>query len=427
MKKYLLIHFVSLLCSLPALAQPTSAQVWLNEFHYDGITNYGQADQNEFVEFAVHNSIANNPVEMAKLKLVLYTAGSIENGTPVLFKGKTYDSTGLLYSANDAVHNFQTGGFTKCSIGATDFSLISKTLPILQDVPTALAIIYDNTIVVQLLSYEKPFKIAPAGKGGGAAFGKTTTVIMVAPGDTATENATTAVNHSIGLMGNGITYTNFSWRDDIAMVATPCAPNMDATGNMQTFTGGPLPAGIIFSLRTSNRDVLLQWTGAPENAGTKFMVEQSPENSIRFAEIKTLNGLAQTLGTTHDYQLQLNNVDPGIYNFRIKQVSATGQIIYSSILKAFVKTSYGYLLSGVYPNPVSAKASLTLSLEKSQKVTMELFNGLGQKIKTIREEMFVANQTHIIQMKLDDIGNGKYYLVVKGEFFKETRPVIVAH
>jgi hypothetical protein len=426
MKK--LIIFVLILISIvsSAFAQPNTSLVFLNEFHYDGITNYGQSDQNEFVEIAVHNSIATNPVEMAKLRLILYSAGALENGTPTIAKGRPYDSTGLLYKTSETVHNFETGGFMKCPVAGTTFTLISKSLPILQDVPAGFAIVYENQ-VVQLLSYEKPFKIAPSGSGGGPAAGSTTTVILVAPGDTAMETATTPNNHSIGLMGTGVSYSNFSWRDDVTMVATPCAPNTNTLGATQSFTTGPLPAGILFTLRTANRDVTLRWTSGSEDPGTTFIIERADENTNSFRQVATVNGRATRVSSSVDYTHSFNNMDAGVYTFRIKQVSASGLVQYSPALKAFVKTAFGHLISAVYPNPASFKATFTLSLEKTEKVSIELRNATGQRVKVVHNGIVQANNTSLFQVNTSEVANGKYFLVIEGETFREVRTLVVSH
>jgi hypothetical protein len=165
MKVFLII--IGLLTTIVTSAQPSTSDVWINEFHYDHLTTRGEGDSVEYVEIVIRKSIANNPDELSKYKLILYTSGALDAAG--LMNGKNglpYNVSSSWYNEQETVH--MLSAYQQCPIANSDFTFLYKKLPILQDVPAGFALVYENT-VVQLLSYEKSFKIASAERGGSAA------------------------------------------------------------------------------------------------------------------------------------------------------------------------------------------------------------------------------------------------------------------
>lgn len=75
----------------------------------------------------------------------------------------------------------------------------------------------------------------------------------------------------------------------------------------------------------------------------------------------------------------------------------------------------------LYPNPIVAKSSLNMDLESPGIVTVELYDILGRKIRTLYDGYSSGNRA----LNWPDMAlpSGRYYVRVKGEGFSETRAV----
>lgn len=81
----------------------------------------------------------------------------------------------------------------------------------------------------------------------------------------------------------------------------------------------------------------------------------------------------------------------------------------------------GFELSEAYPNPFNPNTSFTLSLDKSQNVTVKVFNTLGQEVATLHEGVLLANTKHAFSFEAKGLNSGTYLIQVKGKNFTQTR------
>ena len=180
------------------LAHPVTAQVFINEIHYD---NTG-TDTGEAIEIA-----GPAGTDVTGWSIVRYNGnGGTSYGSDVL--------SGVLVN--------QQGGFGTLVVEYPSNGLQNGA-------PDGIALVDGSNTVVQFLSYEGSFAAV-----GGPADGMTSTDIGVA------ESSGTAVGDSLQLTGSGTQYSDFAWA--AAQPSTFCAVN---TG--QTFgdgsDGGEDPCG----------------------------------------------------------------------------------------------------------------------------------------------------------------------------------------
>lgn len=178
--------------SLGLLSPQATAQVFINEIHYD---NTG-TDTGEAVEIA-----GAAGTDLTGWSLVLY------NGS----NGTAYNTTGL-----SGVLPNQQGGFGTTVVNYPTNGLQNGS-------PDGIALVDAGGVVVQFLSYEGTFTAI-----GGPADGATSDDIGVSePGDT-------AVGDSLQLTGSGSFASNFTW--------AAAQPNtFGAVNTGQTFGGGEPP------------------------------------------------------------------------------------------------------------------------------------------------------------------------------------------
>lgn len=181
----------SLLIAASVMGPARAQLIWINEFHYD---NTG-ADAGEFVEVAVPSSFG----ALSSVTLTLYNGGD----------GTSY--------ATHTLDSF-TGGAT-----SGDFTFYSKLIPGMQNgAPDGFSLDLSGT-VLQFLSYEGAFTAA-----NGAANGLSSTDIGVS------QLGTEPGGSSLGLIGSGSGYSDFSW-------AAFAANSMGDINAGQSFVAVPEP------------------------------------------------------------------------------------------------------------------------------------------------------------------------------------------
>lgn len=415
MKKILILFFLA--CGVNALAQPTTTDVWINEFHYDGVTTFDQSDQNEFVEIIVKTTLFNNKTEFNKLKLVLYSSGALDQTGFLDGRGLPYSQASRLYTLAETEHPLS--GFQVCPSGSAEYTILSKSLTNLQDLPAGFAITYNDASVVQLLSYEKVFKIAPASAGGGAAAGLTTTVILTANGDTAMETASTPNNHSISLIGAGVSYNNFEWTDAITQTATPCNVNAGQT----LASGSPLPVKWLdFKASGSNDKIYVQWLVNDDDKTVRYELELRAANTSTYSKQATVARQASANGK---YSHVVNNLSAGTYIVRVKAIETSGEFTYSS--DRMVQLGKGINGFTIYPNPVrNNNALLQFVAGETSVYTAQVIDATGRVVKQQSFGMLRNGQMSTFTLDLSGVNNGTYSVKLKGNSEEINTRIIVA-
>lgn len=391
-------------CGVAAFAQPTTNDVWINEFHYDGITTFDQPDQNEFLEIVIRKTLYNNTAEFAKLKVVLYTAGALDQATLNSGSGLPYNESSLLYSLAET--ELPLTSFQACNTTSSDYMILSKPVA-LQDIPAGFALVYNNTTVVQLLSYEKRFTIAPADEGGGAAAGLTTTVIRTAAGDTAMETAQTPNTHSISLIGAGVSYNNFSWTDQPSQTATPCQVNAGQT----LASSAPLPVRWLDFKASGNGDqIMTSWIVADDELTAQYEVEIKGASFNAFTRQAAVARQASAGGK---YGQTLQNVPAGIYTVRIKAIETDGRFYYSA--ERMVRIGKGLGSLTIYPNPVqNNRAFLQFAAGENSIYNVQVIDATGRIVKQQSLGAMTTNQVNNMTLNLQGVLPGTYQVKVKG-------------
>ncbi len=89
----------------------------------------------------------------------------------------------------------------------------------------------------------------------------------------------------------------------------------------------------------------------------------------------------------------------GIFNFTIAQVEDE-------------QLPAGYAITNNFPNPFNPKTRIGITLPRSEQVTIETFNLLGQLVTDVIEKSFDVG-TNFIDIELNGLPNGVYFLRIK--------------
>lgn len=188
----------------------------------------------------------------------------------------------------------------------------------------------------------------------------------------------------------------------------------------------PVELTAFFVLKTES-GVLLKWTTATETNNSGFMVERSMDNN-NFIEVGFVNGHGTTT-EVNDYEYADNITATGKYFYRLKQVDFDGTFTYSNIIETEVEGPQVFNLSQNYPNPFNPSTMIKFSLPVDSRVTIELFNTLGEKVDELTNRDYSIGN-HEINFDASDLSNGIYYYTISangvdGSSFVSTKKMVL--
>ncbi len=167
----------------------------------------------------------------------------------------------------------------------------------------------------------------------------------------------------------------------------------------------PVPVELTsFTAASNNGNVTLNWATSTETNNKGFEVQKS--NGSEFQTI----GFVQGNGTStqqHSYSYTDNNVAQGNYSYRLRQVDFDGSSVYSPVVEVNVNTPAEFNLAQNYPNPFNPSTKINYSLKVDSKVTLQVFDILGQKVATLLNENIAAGN-HSVTFDASKINSGVY-------------------
>lgn len=405
-------------------AQATDAHLWVNEFHYDNMSSYQVDDQDDFVELIIHNDLLNDATELAKYQLVLYAsgAGNLDAADNLPGKGLPYSKSSNLFTDAETFHplnetdpNAETG-FNVCAVNGANYSVMHKKMTSLQDLPAGFALIYNNSTIVQLLSYEKSFKIKDHIDAGAAA-GLTTDLID------GTESSLTMEGESVQLTGTSDNYDGFNWTDATLTpnTASPCAINNNQTiNNLSALPPPPLPIELLdLTAAAQEKTIQLDWLTATERENAGFHVERRSNGQARFETM----GFVAGKGTTSEvstYQWLDAEVKLGqTYYYRLRQVDTNGKTSYSGVVSARLVGKD--IIVNVAPNPATDVFNIQLGNIQSE-TTLSITTVDG---RSMYQAVIPVSESQNLQLEVNNWTTGMYILRVENEDGVRTEKVAV--
>jgi hypothetical protein len=199
-----------------------------------------------------------------------------------------------------------------------------------------------------------------------------------------------------------------------AMSSTPTNP----TGLAKTTTGYPISGGLVYAIDTAG---IVAGYAITDATGSY-----------------TITGLAPSVYSMtmdcHDYMsMTASNVSPS-YNIMGADVSATQNFLVISDVTSVaneqnISLPLAFSLSQNYPNPFNPTTQIQFSLQQSDKISLTIYNLLGQKVATIAEGVYQAG-SHIATWNGRNgqgiaVSSGVYFYRLSGSTFEITKKMLM--
>jgi hypothetical protein len=210
-----------------------------------------------------------------------------------------------------------------------------------------------------------------------------------------------------------VNYTYMIWGGSFTPMIRPLVSRMDL-----------LPVELLY-LRGTERDggALLTWGTASEKNSQGFFIERKEANvadaawgNIDWVQSKNANST-----TTTGYVYQDRNVRPGTYDYRLIQMDLDGTQRVTNTVRVSIGASKDFSLEQNYPNPFNPETQISFTLPAEAPTTLEIYNALGQKVRTLVNEVVGSGVTTKFWDGKDDNGNeltsGTYmYKLTSGQY-----------
>lgn len=183
---------------------------------------------------------------------------------------------------------------------------------------------------------------------------------------------------------------------------------------------------ILFTAFADINKITLNWSTAAEINNQGFEILRHSSNSeTEWKKIGFVEGKG-TVTETSVYSFTDDNLMPGKYKYRLKQVDYNGIFEFSDIIETEIAPPSEFSLKQNYPNPFNPVTTIRYSVPKVSHINISVFNMLGEEVIEILNEdktagiydtqfnaSGLASGTYIIRMKTDDFNSSVKIILMK--------------
>ena len=198
-------------------------------------------------------------------------------------------------------------------------------------------------------------------------------------------------------------------------------------GTIAMYTNAALPVELnSFTSSVTGNNVGLVWSTATETNNSGFEIErkvlsgQSSISNSEFQFIGFLEGKGTTTNATN-YSFADRGLDPGVYNYRIKQIDFDGSFKYYELnSEVTIESPMDFSLNQNYPNPFNPTTVIKFSIPDKGNVTMKVYDIIGNEVAALVNENKDAGVFEV-SFNGEGLSSGIYLYQLRAANFVETR------
>ena len=220
--------------------------------------------------------------------------------------------------------------------------------------------------------------------------------------------------------------SNLQWTTPLSTYQTAYDGDNSTLWTNGTYTNentSPLPIELTsFSAKQAGTKIDLTWQTKTEVNNYGFEVERTNQNT-EWKKIGFVKGSGNS-NSPKDYIYVDNISGSGTIKYRLKQIDSDGNYKYSNEIE--IKTTpVEFSLLQNYPNPFNPVTSIEYNLPIESKVTLEVFNILGEKVTELVNEVKPAG-SYTVKFDGSRLSSGTYiYRMVAGNFIQIKKLILM--
>jgi hypothetical protein len=160
-----------------------------------------------------------------------------------------------------------------------------------------------------------------------------------------------------------------------------------------------------FTASVNERNVTLDWTTATETNNQGFEIERNSGSG--FENIGYVAGFG-TSTEPHSYSFVDASLNEGTHSYRLKQLDFDGTFEYFDAIEVDITIPDVFALEQNYPNPFNPSTKIDFSLAVDSKVSLKVFDILGQEVANIVNTNLVAG-SHNVDFNASLLNSGVYF------------------
>ena len=187
----------------------------------------------------------------------------------------------------------------------------------------------------------------------------------------------------------------------------------------------PVPVELnSFSASILGTTVKLDWSTATETNNLRFDVQRKYD-AIEWKTVGRVNGNGTTTRTqNYSFSDDVSNYASSKIYYRLKQIDLDGSFSYSYEISVDNNLVSSFELEQNYPNPFNPSTKIRFNIPMIEKVKIEVFNAVGNKVVTLLNDLKEAG-SHEIQLKAENWASGVYYYKISAGSFIQTKKMLL--
>ncbi len=181
-----------------------------------------------------------------------------------------------------------------------------------------------------------------------------------------------------------------------------------------------------FTSTFKDNHVTLNWFTKTELNNYGFEIERKTDstNIDNWTKIGFVLGSGNS-NSQKNYSFIDNNVNNGIYEYRLKQIDDNGQFKYSNTTKVTINSiPKVFALNQNFPNPFNPSTKISYKISKIEYVSLKVYDILGNEVSTlVNGKKYPGN--YEVNFDASNLSSGVYFYQITAGNFVQTKKMIL--